>query len=43
MMLSQHYDFQKNYDIAHQYIEKAIAHTPTLVELYLIKGKILKH
>lgn len=41
--LAQHYDFLKNFDTALEYIDKAIDYTPTLVELYMIKGKIYKH
>lgn len=43
MLLSQHYDYVGNHDKALEMIEKAIEHTPTLIELYLIKAKIYKH
>ncbi|CCE65612.1 hypothetical protein TPHA_0M00370 [Tetrapisispora phaffii CBS 4417] len=41
--LSQHYLFVRNYPKAQEYIDKAIEHTPTMVELYILKGRILKH
>ncbi|KAG0231137.1 hypothetical protein BGW42_000488 [Actinomortierella wolfii] len=41
--IAQHYDYQRKTDKALEYIERAIAHTPTLVELYMTKGRILKH
>ncbi|KAJ2964315.1 hypothetical protein NQZ79_g861 [Umbelopsis isabellina] len=40
--LAQHYDKQRKTDLALQTIDKAIEHTPTLVELYMTKGRILK-
>jgi tetratricopeptide (TPR) repeat protein len=43
MLLAQHYDYVGNHQRALEYIEKAIEHTPTLIELYLIKAKIYKH
>ncbi|XP_055333659.1 N-alpha-acetyltransferase 16, NatA auxiliary subunit-like [Paramacrobiotus metropolitanus] len=41
--LAQHYDQKKDYDKAMEFIDLAIAHTPTLVESYSFKAKILKH
>ncbi|KAG0207111.1 N-alpha-acetyltransferase 16, NatA auxiliary subunit [Mortierella sp. GBA30] len=41
--LAQHFDFKRNTDQALEYINRAIEHTPTLVELYMTKGRILKH
>ncbi|KAF9438279.1 N-alpha-acetyltransferase 16, NatA auxiliary subunit [Entomortierella beljakovae] len=41
--LAQHYDFKRDTDQALAFIDRAIAHTPTLVELYMTKGRILKH
>ncbi|KAG0166624.1 hypothetical protein DFQ28_007067 [Apophysomyces sp. BC1034] len=41
--LAQHYDFHRQLDKALTCIDKAIAHTPTVVELYMTKGRILKH
>jgi len=42
MLLAQHHNHLKAYERALEFIEKAIAHTPTLHELYLVKAKILK-
>jgi len=41
--LSQHYDFKKDHKKALELVNKAIEHTPTLIELFLLKGKIYKH
>ncbi|ORZ05507.1 NMDA receptor-regulated protein 1-domain-containing protein [Lobosporangium transversale] len=41
--LAQHFDFQRNTDKALEHINRAIEHTPTLVELHMTKGRILKH
>lgn len=41
--LAQHFDYVGDRTKALDYINKAIEHTPTLVELYMIKGKIHKH
>jgi tetratricopeptide (TPR) repeat protein len=41
--LAQHYDHLRNTDKALEIIEKAIEHTPTLIELFMCKGKIYKH
>lgn len=41
--LAYHFDRLKNTSLALEYIDKAINHTPTLLELYLCKGKIYKH
>ncbi|KAF9421043.1 N-alpha-acetyltransferase 15, NatA auxiliary subunit [Podila epigama] len=41
--LAQHYDSKGNTDEALRLIERAIEHTPTLVELLMTKGRILKH
>ncbi|KAF9897384.1 N-alpha-acetyltransferase 16, NatA auxiliary subunit, partial [Lobosporangium transversale] len=41
--LAQHFDYKRDTNKALEYIEQAIQHTPTLVELYMIKGRILKH
>ncbi|KAL5729406.1 N-alpha-acetyltransferase 16 [Ranunculus cassubicifolius] len=42
-LLAQHYDRRGQYDIALAKIEEAIEHTPTVIDLYLVKGRILKH
>lgn len=41
--LAQHYDFTHQTEEALAAIDKAIEHTPTLVELYMTKARILKH
>ncbi|PHJ16935.1 tetratricopeptide repeat-containing protein [Cystoisospora suis] len=43
MLLAQHYDFLGWTEKALAVVEKAIKHTPTLVDLYLVKGRIYKH
>jgi peptide alpha-N-acetyltransferase len=39
---AQHYLFIKNYPEAFKYINEAISHTPTVVDLYIVKAKIYK-
>lgn len=41
--LAQHYDFLSDTQRAIDFIEAAIDHTPTLIELFVGKGKIYKH
>ncbi|KAI5956549.1 hypothetical protein KGF54_001024 [Candida jiufengensis] len=41
--LAQHYLYTNNLDLATKYIDLALDHSPTLVELYIIKARILKH
>ena len=41
--LAQHFDFKRETAQALEYINRAIEHTPTLVELHMTKGRILKH
>ena len=41
--LSQHHDFLGDYAKALMLVEEAIEHTPTLIELFTLKGKIFKH
>ncbi|CAG0918861.1 unnamed protein product, partial [Notodromas monacha] len=41
--LSQHYDHLGDIEKAMQYINWALEHTPTLIELHVLKGKIYKH
>lgn len=43
MLLAQHYDRINQLDKALEFVNKAISHTPTLIELYLVKAKIYKH
>lgn len=38
--ISHHYLFQRDLSKAFEYVNKAIEHTPTLLELYTLKGKI---
>lgn len=40
--LAQHYDFLKQTEKALSYIDAAIEHTPTLIELFVTKGRIYK-
>ncbi|XP_012445783.1 N-terminal acetyltransferase A complex auxiliary subunit NAA15 isoform X2 [Gossypium raimondii] len=41
--LAQHYDRRGQYDIALSKIDEAIQHTPTGIDLYSVKSRILKH
>lgn len=41
--LAQHFDYLNDTESALKYINAAINDTPTLVELYMLKGKINKH
>lgn len=41
--LAQHYDRLGDFDKALQFIDSAIAYTPTVVECYQIRGRIFKH
>ncbi|KAK9721134.1 hypothetical protein K7432_003662, partial [Basidiobolus ranarum] len=41
--LAQHFDRTQQSEKALEYINTAIEHTPTMVELYMTKGRILKH
>lgn len=40
--LAQHYDYLEQTNKALSYIDAAIEHTPTLIELYVTKGRIYK-
>ncbi|CAO2208690.1 unnamed protein product [Urochloa humidicola] len=42
-LISQNYDRRGQYDIALSKIDEAISHTPTVIDLYSVKGKILQH
>ncbi|XP_074583808.1 N-terminal acetyltransferase A complex auxiliary subunit NAA15 [Curcuma longa] len=42
-LVSQHYDRRGQHLLALVKIDEAIAHTPTVIDLYSIKGRILKH
>lgn len=41
--MAQHYDHLRETDKALKYINAAIEHTPTLIELFVCKGRIYKH
>jgi len=41
--LAQHYDHKKDFKKALETVDEAINHTPTLIELFMLKGKIFKH
>ncbi|CEP08700.1 hypothetical protein [Parasitella parasitica] len=41
--VAKQHDFHKENEKALEVINKAIAHTPTVVELYMTKGRVLKH
>ena len=41
--VSQQYDAKEDYVAALELVNKAIEHTPTLIELFTLKGKIYKH
>ncbi|KAL3528807.1 hypothetical protein ACH5RR_008129 [Cinchona calisaya] len=41
--LAQHYDRRGQHDVALTKIDEAILHTPTVIDLYSVKSRILKH
>ncbi|SCV04819.1 LAMI_0H19526g1_1 [Lachancea mirantina] len=41
--LAQHFLFLKEFGKAQEFIGNAIEHTPTLVEFYILKARIMKH
>ncbi|KFB46843.1 AGAP002284-PA-like protein [Anopheles sinensis] len=41
--LAQHYDYLRESEKALDFINAAIEHTPTLIELFVTKGRIYKH
>ncbi|XP_010925105.1 N-terminal acetyltransferase A complex auxiliary subunit NAA15 isoform X2 [Elaeis guineensis] len=43
LLVSQHYDRRGQHDIALAKLDEAIEHTPTAIDLYSVKGRILKH
>ncbi|XP_055911380.1 N-alpha-acetyltransferase 15, NatA auxiliary subunit [Eupeodes corollae] len=43
LFLAQHYDFMRETEKALEFINIAIDHTPTLIELFVTKGRIYKH
>ncbi|XP_027344722.1 N-terminal acetyltransferase A complex auxiliary subunit NAA15-like isoform X2 [Abrus precatorius] len=42
-LLAQHYDRRGQYEIALSKIDEALEHTPTVIDLYSVKSRILKH
>jgi len=42
IFLSKLYDFKRNTSKALEFVNKAIEHTPTLVESYMLKARIYK-
>ncbi|KAL9304484.1 hypothetical protein ACSQ67_021747 [Phaseolus vulgaris] len=42
-LLAQHYDRRGQFEIALSKIDEAIEHTPTVIDLYSVKSRILKH
>ena len=40
--LAQHFDFKRDIERALGYIDRALEHTPTLIELFVFKAKIFK-
>ncbi|XP_057732571.1 N-terminal acetyltransferase A complex auxiliary subunit NAA15 [Arachis stenosperma] len=42
-LLAQHYDRRGQYEVALSKIDEAIEHTPTVIDLYSVKSRILKH
>lgn len=43
LLISQHYDRRGQHDIALAKIDEAMEHTPTVIDLYSTKARILKH
>ena len=41
--LAQHHDHKKEFQKALDMVDEANNHTPTLIELFMLKGKIFKH
>ncbi|KAI5660569.1 hypothetical protein M9H77_29362 [Catharanthus roseus] len=41
--LAQHYDRRSEQDVALTKIDEAITHTPTVIDLYSVKSRIMKH
>ncbi|KAM0944855.1 putative transferase [Dioscorea sansibarensis] len=42
-LLAQHYDRREQHDVALAKIDEAIEHTPTVIDLYSAKARILEH
>lgn len=43
MYLAEHHSFLSDTETALALLQRALDHTPTLIELYIVKGDILKH
>jgi len=43
MVMGEHYDFLGRTTKAMEYVDRAIDHTPTFVEIYMTKARVLKH
>ncbi|XP_037937222.1 N-alpha-acetyltransferase 16, NatA auxiliary subunit [Teleopsis dalmanni] len=43
LFLAQHYDHKRETEKALEFVNAAIEHTPTLIELFITKGRIYKH
>lgn len=41
--LAQHFDYLRDCKRAMEFIDKALDHTPTLIEAYMVKARIYKH
>lgn len=41
--LTQHYLYLGDFEKANKFADEAISHSPTLVELYMLKARVLKH
>ena len=41
--MAQHFDWNNQYSKALDFIDRALTHSPTLIEAIMIKAKILKH
>lgn len=41
--LAQHFLYKNQLDLATKYIDEALEHSPTLVELYIVKARVVKH
>lgn len=41
--LAQHFLYKRELGLATKYIDEALEHSPTLVELYIVKARVVKH
>ncbi|CAJ0587120.1 unnamed protein product, partial [Mesorhabditis spiculigera] len=42
-LLAQHYDKRGKHQLALDFVDRCIRHNPTLIDVYLLQGKIYKH